>query len=64
MKNEFRERIVASYIINLNWKKICDTLDRQDAKNSAKLSFYQEINDLIFCLDNFNIKKHARLCIL
>ena len=68
MKTDFRQKLVADYNIDLNWKKISSVLDQQNKNdvNVVKLSFYRE-NELIFRFDDYIIDSHAyeshRLCI-
>ena len=69
IEKSFRKKLVASYISDLNWKKICSMLNQQNKndENIVKLSFYRKTNELIFRFDDFIIDNHAyesyRLCI-
>ena len=68
MKTSFRQKLVADYNINLNWKKKSSMLDQQNNNdvNVAKFSFCRK-NELIFRFDDYIIDSHAyeshRLCI-
>ena len=66
MKKDFRRKLIANYITDLNWKKISDVLKKQIIENNVHLSFYRE-NDLIFRSDDITSDDHAfesrRLCI-
>ena len=66
MKKDFRRKLIADYITNLNWKKIFDVLNKQIIENNAHFSFYQK-NNLIFRSNNITFDDHAfesrRLCI-
>ena len=69
IEKDFCKKFVANYINDLNWKKIFTMLNQQNRndKNVVKLSFYREINELIFRFDDFIIDNHVyeshRLCI-
>ena len=68
MKESFRQKLVADYNTDLNWKKISSMFDQQHKNdvNVVKLSFYRK-NELIFRFDNYIIDNHVyeshRLCI-
>ena len=65
MNEDFRKRILDEYKIDLNWKRIVETLEN-DSENAVKLSFYRD-HELIFRFDDFTIEDHVyesrRLCI-
>ena len=67
MKKDFRRKLIADYITNLNWKKIFDVLNKQIIENNARLSFYRKNVDLIFRSNDVTFDDHAfefrRLCI-
>ena len=68
MKKNFRQKFVADYNIDLNWKKIFSMLDQQNKNdvNVVKFSFYRK-NELIFRFDDYIIDNHVyefhRICI-
>ena len=68
MKEDFRQKFVVDYNIDLNWKKIFSMFDQQNKNdvNVVKFSFYRE-NELIFRSDDYIIDNHVyefhRLCI-
>ena len=69
IEKDFRKKLVADYISDLNWKKIFTMLNQQNKndENVVKFSFYRKINEFIFRFDDFIIDSHVyeshRLCI-
>ena len=68
MKKNFRQKLIADYNTDLNWKKIFSMFDQQNKNdaNVVKLFFYRK-NELIFRFDDYIIDNHVyeshRLCI-
>ena len=61
MKKDFHKRIVVEYLTNLNWKKICEILNKQNEnniENDVQFLFYRQ-NKLIFRFDDFIIDDYV-----
>ena len=69
VEKNFRRKLIVDYVNDFHWKKIFVVLNQQNknAENSVKLSFYKEINELIFRSNEFIIENHVyesrRFCV-